>query len=120
MPSLDAARERAVAALQSNVGTQPRQLLGASDDALRTATGTGILADQQMAKLRRIAQPALEDDPERVPTLPLREAKRALNALPRNTARSCVDEPIRSAARVRYVTGAATTPAPSADQVSPR
>ena len=78
----DAARERAFAALKANVGVQPRQLLAASDEALRSVTGAGILADHQIGKLRRIAQLALEDDPELVRTLPLRDAKRVLMRYP--------------------------------------
>ncbi|HET6317350.1 MAG TPA: hypothetical protein VFG86_12895 [Chloroflexota bacterium] len=78
----DARRRAAFARLRTRVGISPEALLAASDEALRDATGVGILSEQQAGKLRRIAALALQDDLDALGTRPLREAKQVLVRYP--------------------------------------
>jgi endonuclease-3 len=81
----DAARARAFDTLRAEVGLGPRALLSASDAALESVTGHGILAGHQAAKLReiaRIAQETFGGDLESVRGLPLPRARRALTEFP--------------------------------------
>jgi endonuclease-3 len=81
----DAARARAFDTLRGEIGLAPDALLSASDAALESVTGHGILAGQQAAKLREIARIARETfggDLESVRELPLPRARRALTQFP--------------------------------------
>jgi endonuclease III len=78
----DERREQAFDTLREQVGTSPSRILAASDAALLRVARSGILAEHQADKLRRIAQLAMEAHPEDVRTQPLRQAKRALMRFP--------------------------------------
>jgi endonuclease III len=78
----DAKRQHAFEALRKRVGTSPGQLLAASDAALYEITGAGILAENQVDKLRRIAHLARDVDSERLGSRPLAQAKRGLMKFP--------------------------------------
>ena len=52
----DGAGTRAFDALRTRIGTQPEQILAASDGDLLAVSGEGILASNQVDKLQRIAQ----------------------------------------------------------------
>jgi endonuclease-3 len=81
----DAARTRAFATLQERVGIEPEALLNASDAELESATGHGILAENQASKLRdiaRITRETFDGDLESVRQLPLPRARRALMRFP--------------------------------------
>jgi endonuclease-3 len=81
----DLERERAFAALRSDVGLTPEAILGASDAQLEAVTGHGILAEHQANKLRKIAALAVDDfggDVESVRSLALAPARRALTKFP--------------------------------------
>jgi endonuclease-3 len=71
--------------LQSNIGTRPEQILAASEEALVTAAGQGILPEHQATKLRRIARLTLDEfggDLETLRLLPLEQARRRLARFP--------------------------------------
>lgn len=78
----DVKREHAFNALRTRIGTTPAQILAAPTEALLVVASPGILAENQVDKLRRIAQIALEVDLESTRTLPLRGAKRLLMRFP--------------------------------------
>jgi endonuclease-3 len=81
----DAARARAFATLRADVGLDPEPMLSASDAALESVTGEGILAAHQASKLRDIARLTREmfgGDLESVRELPLPQARRALARFP--------------------------------------
>ena len=81
----DDRRQEAFQALKKQVGTEPAQILSASDEALLEATRHGILADQFAKKLRQCAQIALEEfdgDLRPVLKLPFPKAKKALQRFP--------------------------------------
>jgi endonuclease III len=60
----DARRKAAFEMLRRRVGTKPRELLAASDEALVAVAGHGILAETFAAKLKECATIALELFPE--------------------------------------------------------
>jgi endonuclease-3 len=81
----DAARARAFDSLQAVVGVEPDAILSASEEALESVTGHGILAEHQASKLReaaRIARETFGGDLESVRGLPLAAARRALMKFP--------------------------------------
>jgi endonuclease-3 len=78
----DDKRQRAFDALRASIGTTPERILEAPTEALLMVASPGILAEQQVDKLRRIARLALEVDLESTRSLPLREAKRVLMRFP--------------------------------------
>jgi endonuclease-3 len=81
----DDRRQEAFQTLKKRVGTEPAQILSASNDALLEVTGHGILADQFAVKLRKCAKIALEEfdgDLRPVLKLPLPKAKKALQRFP--------------------------------------
>jgi endonuclease-3 len=81
----DDRRREAFQTLKKRIGTEPGQLLSASDEALLEVTRHGILADQFAKKLRQCAQIALEEfDGELRPILklPFAKAKKALQRFP--------------------------------------
>jgi endonuclease III len=72
----DDRRRKAFQTLKKRVGTEPAQLLSASEGALLEVTRHGILADQFAKKLRRFAKIALEEfDSDLRPVLKLPIAK---------------------------------------------
>src|SRR4051812_4552411 len=56
----DRARGEAFFTLRAHIGVSPEALLAAPDDALRAVAARGILADNQVGKLREIARLAPE------------------------------------------------------------
>ena len=81
----DDRRREAMQTLKKQVGTQPGQILSASDEALVEVTRHGILADQFATKLRKCALTALEEfdgDLRPVLKLPIAKAKKALQRFP--------------------------------------
>jgi endonuclease III len=81
----DHRRLNAFQTLKKRIGTEPGQILAASDEALFEVTRHGILADQFAQKLRLCAQIALEEfdgDLRPVLKLPLPKAKKALQKFP--------------------------------------
>jgi endonuclease III len=81
----DDRRGRAFDALQARVGTQPGQILAASDETLATVAAQGILPEHQAGKLKTIARIALEDfggDLELLRAQPVKQAKKALKRFP--------------------------------------
>jgi endonuclease III len=77
----DDRRQEAFQTLKKRIGTEPGQILSASDEALLAVTRHGILADQFAKKLRKCAQIALEEfdgDLRPVLKLPFPKAKKAL------------------------------------------
>jgi endonuclease-3 len=81
----DAARQRALDTLRTEIGIEPEAMLTASDAALQSVTGHGILAEHQASKLREIAsitREAFAGDLESVRRLPLPQARRALMKFP--------------------------------------
>jgi endonuclease-3 len=81
----DDRRRQAFQALKKQIGTEPGQILSASDEALLEVTRHGILADQFARKLRKCAQIALEEfdgDLRPVLKLPFARAKKALQKFP--------------------------------------
>jgi endonuclease-3 len=81
----DAARAQAFDALRQGIGLEPESIQSASDAALESVTGHGILAGHQASKLREIARIAREKfggDVESVRGLPLPRARRALMQFP--------------------------------------
>jgi endonuclease-3 len=78
-------RSEAFQTLKERIGTEPAQILSASNEALLQVTGHGILADQFAKRLRTCAQIALEQfdgDLRPVLRLPFAEAKKALQRFP--------------------------------------
>jgi endonuclease III len=81
----DERRREAFQTLKKRIGTEPAQILAASDEALLEVTRHGILADQFAEKLRQCAQIALEEfdgDLRPVLQLPFAQAKKALQKFP--------------------------------------
>jgi endonuclease-3 len=81
----DDRRLKAFQTLKRRIGTEPGQILSASDEALLEVTRHGILADQFARKLRHCAQLALEQfdgDLRPVLKLPLPRARKALQKFP--------------------------------------
>jgi endonuclease-3 len=81
----DAMRQRAFHALKKYVGTEPGQILSASDPALLEVTRHGIMPEQFAQKLRTSARILLEEfdgDLRPVLKLPLAQAKKALQRFP--------------------------------------
>jgi endonuclease-3 len=81
----DDRRREAFQTLKKRVGTEPGQLLSASDEALLEVTRHGTLADQFAKKLRQCAKIALEEfdgDLRPVLKLPIAKARKALQKFP--------------------------------------
>ena len=81
----DDRRQEAFQTLKKRIGTEPGQILSASDEALLEVTRYGILADRFAKKLRKCAQIALEEfdgDLRPVLKLPIAKAKKALQKFP--------------------------------------
>jgi endonuclease III len=81
----DDRRRQAFQTLKKRIGTEPGQILSASDEALLKVTGHGILADQFAGKLRTCARIALEEFDGNLRTileLPFAQAKKALRKFP--------------------------------------
>jgi endonuclease-3 len=81
----DDRRREALKTLKKRIGTEPGQILAASDESLLEVTRHGILADQFAKKLRKCAQIALEEfdgDLRPVLKLPFAKAKKALRRFP--------------------------------------
>src|SRR5262249_17877979 len=81
----DDRRREAFQALKKLIGTEPGQILSASDEALLEVTRHGIVAEQFAKKLRKCAQIALEEfdgDLRPVLKLPIANAKKALQRFP--------------------------------------
>lgn len=81
----DDRRREAFQTLKKRIGTEPGQILSASEEALLEVTRHGILADQFAKKLRKCAQIALEEfdgDLRPVLKLPFPKAKKALQKFP--------------------------------------
>lgn len=81
----DDRRHQAFQTLKKGIGTEPTQILSASDEALLEVTRHGIMPDQFAGKLRKCAKIALEEfDGELRPVLklPLPKAKKALQKFP--------------------------------------
>jgi endonuclease-3 len=81
----DDRRRDAFQTLKKRIGTEPGQILSASDEALLEGTRHGILADGFTKKLRQCAQIALEEfdgDLRPVLKLPFAQAKKALQKFP--------------------------------------
>jgi endonuclease-3 len=81
----DDRRREAFQTLKKQIGTEPGQLLSASDEALLEVTRHGSMADQFAKKLRQCAQIALEEfdgDLHPILTLPFAKAKKALQRFP--------------------------------------
>lgn len=81
----DDGRRRAFEALQARVGTEPAQILAASDEALASVAARGILPEHQAGKLKTIARLAAEEFGGGLETLrqqPLERAKKALMRFP--------------------------------------
>jgi endonuclease III len=81
----DERRLRAFDALQARVGTQPDQILAASEEALAAVAAQGILPEHQARKLKTIARIAVDEfggGLEALRDQPLKQAKRALMRFP--------------------------------------
>jgi endonuclease III len=81
----DERRREAFQTLRKRVGTEPGQVLSASDEVLLEVTGHGILADQFTKKLQKCAKIVLEEfdgDLRPVLKLPFLKAKKALQKFP--------------------------------------
>jgi endonuclease-3 len=81
----DERRHKAVAVLRERIGVRPEQILSASPEKLSEVAGYGIVPGQNVEKLRRSAQIALEKfDGNLRPILKrsLAEAKKALKQFP--------------------------------------
>jgi endonuclease-3 len=81
----DDRRQEAFQCLKKRIGTEPTQVLSASDEALLEVTRHGIMAEQFAEKLRKCAQAVLEDfdgDLRPVLMLPLPKAGKALQTFP--------------------------------------
>jgi endonuclease-3 len=81
----DDQREQAFHTLKKRIGTEPTQILSASNDALLEVTRHGIMAEQFAEKLRECARMILEEfDGDLRPALklPFPKAKKALQKFP--------------------------------------
>jgi endonuclease-3 len=81
----DDRRREAFQTLKKRIGTEPGQILSASDEALLEVTRHGALADQFAKKLRQCAKIALEEfdgDLRPLLKLPFAKAKKALQRFP--------------------------------------
>ncbi len=81
----DDRREQAFKALKKRIGTEPTQILSASDEALLEVTRHGILPERFADKLRKCAKIVLEEfdgDLRSVLKLPFPKAKKALQKFP--------------------------------------
>lgn len=81
----DEQRRRAFQVLTNRIGTTPRQILAASEEALLEVTRHGILPDQFAKKLRacaKIASETFHGDLQSVLDLPLPKARKALQKFP--------------------------------------
>jgi endonuclease III len=81
----DERRQQAFEILKKRIGTEPQEILSASDQQLLKVTRHGILAEQFAKKLRKCAQIALEEfdgDLRPVLNLPTPKAKKALQKFP--------------------------------------
>jgi endonuclease-3 len=81
----DARRQQALQTLQKRIGTEPTQILSASDAALLQVTRHGILPERFADKLRKCAKLVLEEfdgDLRPVLRLPFPNAKKALQKFP--------------------------------------
>jgi endonuclease-3 len=81
----DSRRKQAFQVLKRRVGTEPTQILSASDEALLEVTRHGIMPERFAEKLRQCARIALEDfdgDLRSVLKLPLAKARKALQKFP--------------------------------------
>jgi endonuclease-3 len=81
----DARRNQAFRALQTQIGTEPAQILSAAAEALLDVTRHGTMAEQFAEKLRSCARIVLEEfdgDLRPVLELPLPKAKKALQKFP--------------------------------------
>jgi endonuclease III len=81
----DDRRQEAFQTLKKRIGTEPGQILSASDEALLEVTRHGIMPEQFADKLRKCAQIALEEfdgDLRPVLKLPFPKAKKAFQKFP--------------------------------------
>jgi endonuclease-3 len=81
----DDRRQEAFQALKKRIGTEPTQVVTATDEALLEVTRHGIMAEQFAEKLRQCASLVLEEfdgDLRPVLKLPLPEARKALRRFP--------------------------------------
>ena len=81
----DARRDQAMAQLQDKAGLSAESILSANEQTLCGITSGGILAENSAAKLRRIAEIAVEEwdgDLSQILTLPHKKALRALKKFP--------------------------------------
>jgi endonuclease-3 len=81
----DERRDRAMRALEEEVGTDPERILAAGQDQLEAITGHGILAETFAGKLRKCGEIVLEEfdgDLRAVLNRPLAQAKKALKRFP--------------------------------------
>jgi endonuclease III len=81
----DDRRKQAFQTLKKRIGTEPTQILSASDEALLDVTRHGIMPERFAEKLRKCAQIALEGfdgDLRPILKLPMPKAKKALQRFP--------------------------------------
>jgi endonuclease-3 len=81
----DELREKAFRMLKQKVGTNPQEILAASDELLFAITSLGILPEQRIEKLRRIAAMAIKEFQGDLRTIfkqPVKEAKKLLQKFP--------------------------------------
>src|SRR5262245_6675649 len=81
----DDRRQQAFQTLKKRIGTEPTQLLSASDEALLEVTRHGIMPEQFAEKLRKCARLVLEEfdgDLRPVLKLPFPKAKKVLQKFP--------------------------------------
>jgi endonuclease III len=81
----DDRRQKAFQSLKKRIGTEPMQILSASDEALLEVTTYGIMPEQFVEKLRKSAKIALEvfdGDLHLLLRQPLPNAKKALQKFP--------------------------------------
>jgi endonuclease III len=78
----DSRRAAAFSALSQLVGLSPEAILQAPDETLRAIAGAGILAGNQVDKLRRIAALAQEESPDEARAKSLAQAKKQLMRYP--------------------------------------
>ncbi|MCI0699130.1 hypothetical protein L0337_44900 [candidate division KSB1 bacterium] len=81
----DERREKAFQALKQRVGVKPQQVLAAPDELLFAIAKIGILPEQRVEKLRRIATIAIkhfQGDLHTILLQPLKDAKKLLQKFP--------------------------------------
>ncbi len=81
----DERREKAFQALKQRVGVKPKQILAAPDELLFAITNAGILPEQRIEKLRKIAEIAVkhfQGDLRPILARPFKEAKKLLQKFP--------------------------------------